>query len=117
MVSAPTPGVGRRAEQAEAAKAVAIITVRGETKRLAIGNVPLKEKLLVRQATGLPFDAFVTENQIGEDSLIVLWWLARRAEGELQLTFDRAASEWPEDLGVDDVSMDIETPDADDPEV
>jgi hypothetical protein len=94
------------------------ITIRGESKRLAINNVPLSERLVVRKATGLPFESFVGEDRIGLDSIMVLWWLARRGEGEVMLTLTAAEADFPTDLEADDLDVSIDEPDpeADDPE-
>ena len=125
MGLAPTPGVGRRAEESTAAQQILRITLRGESHTLALNNIPLKERLIVRKATGLPLEAFVGEvedegaNKLGLDTLIVLWWLARRANGEWQLTFTRAGEEWPADLDVEgDLDVTLVEPDdeASDPE-
>lgn len=123
---APIPGVGERNEAAKAARQILTITLRGEPHTLAINNIPLKERLIVRKATGLPVESFIGEieaggaTKIGLDSLIVLWWLARRANGEWQLTLTAAEAEWPEDLDPegDDLQVDVDDPDAEatDPE-
>ncbi|CAB5217883.1 hypothetical protein UFOVP209_27 [uncultured Caudovirales phage] len=99
-----------------AAQQVMTITLRGIDYRLAIGNVPIAEKMIVRKATGLPFEAFLTEGQIGSDSVAVLWWLARRADGEIGLTWTQAANEWPSDLTADDLEVTMEDASGDDPE-
>jgi len=119
MAQAPTPGAGRHSAAADAAQKVMTITIRGESKRLAIGNVAIQEKLIVRKATGLPFEAFLSEDRIGSDSLMVMWWLARRGEGETQLTFDAACADWPADIETDDIEVTVDDPNGDDvdPEV
>ena len=100
----------------DAAK-VMTITLRGMSYRLAVGNVPIAERLAVRKATGLPFEAFLTEGNIGSDSVAVLWWLARRAEGEVALGFTQAMAEWPDDLEPDDLTVVMEdAAGGDDPE-
>lgn len=118
MAQAPRPGVGARNAAADAAQKVMTITLRGESKRLAIGNVPISERLVVRKATGLPFEAFLGDDKIGLDSIMVLWWLARRGEGETFLTLEQASADFPADLESDDLNVEIDEPDpkADDPE-
>ena len=117
MAKAPRPGVGARAEQADAAKSVLVIKFLDRTERLAINNLPLSERLIVRKATGLPYEAFLGEieeggaDKMGLDSFIVLWWLARRAGGEWQLTFKKVSEEWPDDFDPDDIDVTVETPD------
>lgn len=120
VASAPTPGVGARAEAAKDAQRILTIRVRDESWTLAIGNVSVAEKFAVRKATGLPLEAFLTdEDKFGEDSVVLLWWLARRANGEDGLSWPDALSEWPADLTDGDLVIDVaESPDekADDPE-
>lgn len=117
MSLAPIPGVGKRAEAVNVAQQILKITVRGESHTLALNNIPLQERLIVRKATALPLEAFVGEvedagaNKLGLDTLIVLWWLARRADGEWQLTFTKAAEEWPADLDIEnDLQVELDSP-------
>jgi hypothetical protein len=95
---------------------VMTITLRGIDYRLAVGNVPIAERMIVRKATGFPFEAFLTEGQIGSDSVAVLWWLARRAEGEIGLTWTQAMAEWPTDITADDLEVTMEDATGEDPE-
>lgn len=117
MAEAPRPGIGTRTREAQAAQAILTITLRGEVHRLAIGSIPIREKLQVRAQTGLPVEAFVgSTDKLGEDSVMVLWWLARRASGEPALTFLRAADDWPDDLQDGDLLFSVDAPAGDDPE-
>lgn len=118
MASAPAPGVGKRAANAVASQFLLSIRIQGgETYRLAYNIIPVKERMLVRKETGLPLEAFVGEiaaggaNKIGMDTLVLFWWLARRAAGETDLRFNDAADEWPDDLGPDDLEVEVEEPD------
>jgi hypothetical protein len=118
MASAPIPGVGRREDAATAAQQIMTISVRGNAKRLAVNNVPISERLIVRKATGLPFEQFIGgEDKIGLDSIMVLWWLARRGEGDTFLTLDQAAADF-DDISPDEIAVMVDEPDdsADDPE-
>lgn len=90
-----------------------------ESHTLAVGIMPMRERIICRKATGLPFEAYwSTADAIAIDSVMVLWWLARRANGEATLTFDAAAAEWPADLLPEEIDVDVNEPDpeADDPE-
>lgn len=118
MAQAPTPGVGQRAEAADAARQVMTITVRGRSLSFAFNNIPILELARVRKETGLSFEAYwAGETSIGMDSLQVLWWLARRASGELQLTLQQTVDEWPADLDEDDISVAVDDETGDSPEV
>ena len=90
-----------------------------ETHTLAVNLLTVADKLAVRKATGLPFEAFWGESSIGEDSLVVLWWLARRKSGgEALLSFADASTQWPSGLDADDFELSVgpADPEADDPE-
>lgn len=93
------------------------IRVKDRTLDLS-GDVSIKEKIAVRLATGLPFEAFLStgEGKIGEDSLVVLWWLARRHNGEPNLAFDTSCAEWPSPLQAEDLDVTVIEGDDDDPE-
>lgn len=119
MAKAPKPGVGRQlGEQREAQKVLTItirrevVTAKGrvvpETHTLAPALLPSRERMICRKATGLPWSAFWEENAIDEDSLRVLWWLARRMNGEVTLTWERADAEFPRDLTADEVDVDLD---------
>lgn len=117
MATAPRPGVTTRKVEVERAQVVLTITVRDDKYRLAIGTVPIKEKQQVRHQTGLPLEAYLgSGDKLGEDSIVVLWWLARRAAGEPSLTWDQAADEWPNDLAAGELSFSVDRPDGEDPE-
>lgn len=115
MAKAPRPGKPR--EQKEATKRFRI-TVKGRTLELP-ATLTLNEKMTVRLATGIPFDQFLlSEQRIGEDTVAVLWWLARRANGEPQLAWSAFAGEW-ETIDSNDLEVDLvddDDPGADDPE-
>jgi hypothetical protein len=91
---APKPG-SRAAD--EAARQFLRITVKGNTYDL-MPALEMNERFVVRLATGgLPFEAFMpreTAREIGEDSLFILWWVARRQNGEPALPFKQAQAEW-----------------------
>ncbi len=114
MAKAPRPGVGRRKEEASTAKVVHRLRVGGETRTIALANVPLKERLIVRKATGLPLEAFVAGDVFGIDSLMIVWWLAGRAAGDPFLTLDKVQEDWPAELGADDIELIEVTPDDED---
>lgn len=116
MAKAPRPGVGERTAAARAAQKVMTLTVGGESRNLAVGLVPMSERLAVRAATKMPFEAFLSdEDKIGSDSVLVLWWLARRANGEPGLSWGEIVAQ----TSVEDLmsaAVDIDEPDGDDPE-
>ena len=116
MATAPRPGAGRRQKATEAAQRVLRITVCGETRTLAPDNLPFSEQVAVRKACGgLPFSAFWGDGPtVGVDSLQVMWWLARRANGEPSLQLATVLEEWPETLNPDDFAVELDIPDEQD---
>lgn len=116
MAKAPIPGVSARAAASDAAKRTMTITLEGQPPVVVTpGNVPFGERLAVRKATGIPYEAFLGgEDKIGLDSVQVLWWLGRRASGEPGLTFDAALAEWPDLTTEDSLTVQIDEP-GDDP--
>ncbi len=77
---------------------IMVLTVGGVDYRLALGNIPLGEKEAVLQQTRRSLEQWTAEEAQGELTIAVLWWLARRAEGERRLTWAEARDQWPEDL-------------------
>lgn len=121
MGKAPTPGVGKRKEAAARAQHLLKVTVAGETKSFHINNLPFGELAAIRKASGgLPLSAFWggPDTVIDTDSLKVLWWLARRANGEPRLPMSAVDAEWDAvvDSGDFDVAYDDGAPEDDDPE-
>jgi len=119
MAKAPRPGKTR--ERAAATQRFRI-SVKGRTLELP-ATLTINEKMAVRLGTGIPFDQFlVSETRIGEDTVAVLWWLARRANGEPRLAWNTFAGEWeqirPDDLECDLVDDDdeVDDPAVNDPE-
>lgn len=106
MASAPSPSAVSAAQDNRKILRIRIGT--WEPVAIAINNVSMAERLVCRKATGLPLEAFLTDGAYGADSLMVLWWLARRGAGEPMLTFTQAADQWPADLTEDDVELTID---------
>ena len=133
MAKAPKPKQGGYEASAEAdrqSQQILTITIKREivteqgrvipeTHTLAANLLPVQERIACRKATGLPLEAFTEgEAAMGMDSIVVLWWLARRMNGEALLPFAQAAKQWPNDLSVDEIEVEVGDPDpeATDPE-
>lgn len=112
--AAPTPGAGRKLEQAKRAQVVTTITIRDQKQSCAFANLPIRERALIRNVTGLPFERWM--NGIEEDSLQVMWWVARRQAGERGLSFAEVQAEWFEDLTTDDVEIEEDDGQDEDPD-
>lgn len=112
MAKAPTPGRAQ-AEAAAKAEAQVVLRITNGEQMLEVqpSALTLKERFVIRSSTGLPFEAFFSggEHAIGEDSVAVLWWCARRANGEPTLAFRQFMDEWvfdPEHLEIEEVEPD-----------
>ncbi len=84
---------------------VMVLTVGGVDYRLALGNISLGEKEAVLQQTRRSFEQWTAEEAQGELTVAVLWWLARRSEGERRLTWADVKDQWPADLS--DVHVEV----------
>ena len=109
---APSPGARRKQNAGNSRWKV---TVGGKTLELPVA-MEIGEKFAVRAATGFPLEAFVNDRQssAGEDSVAVLWWLARRYNGEKRLSYAEAMSQWEPVEDADDVDLSIVTDDGED---
>jgi hypothetical protein len=72
----------------------AALTVVADGKELVIAhqNLPLAEKRVCKVETGMSLDAWL--NDISDVTICVLWWLARRANGEARLPYLIAEQEF-----------------------
>jgi len=112
MATAPRPGAAKKVAAQKAAARILRITVCGETRTLCPDNMPFDEQVAVRKACGgLPFTAFWGGGAtVAEDSLQIMWWLARRANGEPGLQLGTVLNEWPEVLNPDDFGVELDEP-------
>lgn len=69
---------------------------------------------MIRDVTGLPFERWMS--RLEEDSLMVMWWIARRQSGERGLSFDDVEADWFEDLTGDEVEIVEDDGEAEDPQ-
>lgn len=127
MASAPTPGVGRRMEiSAETEKALDVkfritCAAEGKTLELSLGDLGPRDDLISKRETGYPVTAFFGFEQVTTLSVLIMWWMARRHNGEPNLSWSKVEGAYRDnrrfaaagfDVWVDDPS-DV---DGDDPE-
>jgi hypothetical protein len=109
--------VTTRKNAVAAATQVMTITINGESHSLAPGLISLDERQIVKEQTGPKLAWFIGDGtEIDELSVAVLWWLARRASGEDDLTWEDAKATFPLILTEDDLKVEVSEPDGDDPE-
>jgi len=115
MATAPRPGAGKRKAALETSQRVLKIRVGDIEARLCPDNLPFSEQVAVRkQCGGLPFSAFwAGEDVIAEDSLQLMFWIARRLCGEPKLQFSTVLEEWPSPLLPQDFDISVESADED----
>jgi len=110
MATAPRPGAAKRQAAKQQAQSVLRMTFEGRTLNFCPDNIPFSEQVVVRKACGgLPFAAFWGGGPtIGEDSLQLVWWLARRAAGEHNLQLATVLEEWPNPLRPEDFNIEFD---------
>lgn len=126
MATAPVPGSVRKEAERQGVMAITItvhrpihVTRKGqrvqlpETVTVAPDLVPIRERTIIRKATGLPISAYwAGQDAIDLDSIVVMWWVGRRLAGESTLTWAQAADQWPLDLDIDEeLTVDAYDPD------
>lgn len=107
MGLAPVPGVGRR-QTAE--RSGMRITIRGRTLVLHTADLGPQDDLVSRKETGLPVTPFFAEDRFGMDSLLIIWWMARRKNGgEPNLRFQAVLDEFPTYDSINESEFKIES--------
>jgi hypothetical protein len=113
---APRPGSARAQsvdEREQAAKAAkTLIRMRVQDKELTFSpRLSIAERGQVRKQATRPWSEYW--NDLDEDSLPVIWWMARRANGEPNLLLRTVEEAWPVDLIPDDIDIQEISPDDD----
>jgi hypothetical protein len=76
-----------------------------------------KTDILARKHTGLPVSPFLTEGQLGADSLLVVYWLCRRLKGnEPNLRFDDVLEEFDNYEAINDAGFMLSSLEDENPE-
>jgi hypothetical protein len=111
MATAPTPGVGKRKAQAAEAVKLLKMVYDGIELPLAWQNLSMKDKRDCKVQTGATLERWLDD--IGDVTFVVLWWLARRVNGEPHLSYLVCENEFDgTKLGL----VDFEAEGGDDPE-
>ena len=92
MATAPRPGATRKAT---AKRTGLVITIGGESHTLHMADLGPEDDMAARRQTGMPISSFIGDDIFGSDSILVLWWMARRKAGERRLAFSKVLREFP----------------------
>jgi hypothetical protein len=122
MAKAPKPGESRSEEEVAEAQQITVLTIRKpaftakgreipQTHRIGLHMVPIAEHQIFEREVGVSIERYFGDpNRAGMLSFFRLWWLARRINGEVNLTHDKARDEFPSGLGPDDIDISSEDP-------
>jgi hypothetical protein len=113
MAKAPDPNKLARKKQKAASDGVVFrITIDGETHSLDMSRLGPGDDVLIARDTGLSL-AWLTdpEAEFGIGRLAVLWWLARRKNGEPKLSWTKAQGDFPAMADLDEESVLLEVVD------
>lgn len=117
MAKAPTPGIGKRKANNEAAKTVMRVRLKDESWLFNPTNLPFSVEKKVRKACdGRPFFWYMDEANFGGDTFRLMVWVARMVNGEPDLTIDDVDKQWPADFDLED-DFDVDEVPVDSPEV
>lgn len=110
MATAPTPGKGpaARAQEEEVQRTAMVIKQGDREWVLAIDDLGPNDDLISRKQTGLPVTPFFEEDKFGADSLMILYWMARRKAGEDRLRYAEVVEEYPSYKAVADAGFSLE---------
>jgi len=77
-------------------------------KSLYLSDLGPQDDLVARKQTGFPVTPFLEQEAFGADSLLILWWMARRKDGEGDLRFDEVLAEFPSYQSLNDADFKVE---------
>ena len=96
MPATPKPRGSKVTAEKKPQRRILKITIGDRTLILEPDKLGPGDDLITRQATGFALLPFVqSEVVFGADSLLILWWTARRKNGEPMLSFAQVLAEYP----------------------
>jgi hypothetical protein len=75
---------------------------------LHISDLGPHDDLVSRRETGLPVTPFFAEERFGMDSLLIMFWMARRKNGEDRLRFEQVVEEFPTYESISEADFKVE---------
>lgn len=119
---APRPGIGRREEEAKAASQVLEFGIKGHTRILAPGAIPMRDRAVIRrELDGASVESYLMlldARDVGVDTFFVMWFLAgRQADPTLSFAADEDAfNDLLVDITADDLTFRVIEADGSSPE-
>lgn len=92
----PNATVAAAEAAAKARRTYLDLTFAGKTLRLYPASVTIADDIAARTQVGVAVSAYVDRHQFGLDSFALLWWTARRKNGEPDLPFSAVAEQMPD---------------------
>lgn len=86
------------------------------TLELAAADLGPRDDRISRQQAGFPVEQFILAEKLGADSVVIMWWMARRHNGEPNLSYPEVERLFPSyrELEAADPVVEVIEPDEDD---
>ena len=105
---APRVGSTPNAKANQEVKRVGMVIVCGDKEyTLHPADLGPADDLAARRETGFPVSPFFEQERFGSDSLLVLYWTARRKSGEPGLRFAEVLEMFPNMQAIEDAKFEI----------
>lgn len=105
MAKAPKPGSTPSSSNAQV---TGMIIRHGDKEYpLNLEDLGPEDDLVCRRATGMPISPFFGQDVFGTDSLLMMYWFARRKSGDLNLRYEDLLKTFPTFKSVEDADFEI----------
>lgn len=123
MAKAPRPGTVREIEtdaqvEAELSKRIRVTcAAENKTHELEFGDLGPREDRISMQQTGYPVSAFFDADRLSALSVLVIWWVMLRRNGQPNLQFAKVESKYRDNRRFAAAGFEVQVIDADGNEV
>jgi hypothetical protein len=123
MAKAPRPGTVREIEtdaqvEAELSKRIRVTcAAENKTYELEFGDLGPREDRISMQQTGYPVSAFFDADRLSALSVLVIWWVMLRRNGQPNLQFSKVESKYRDNRRFAAAGFEVQVIDADGNEV
>ncbi len=123
MAKAPRPGTVREIEtdaqvEAELSKRIRVTcAAENKTHELEFGDLGPREDRISMQQTGYPVSAFFDADRLSALSVLVIWWVMLRRNGQPNLQFSKVESKYRDNRRFAAAGFEVQVIDADGNEV